>query len=361
MFSTYNMHKNSPKCPKCPFCPFQNLLKCTLCDYSTPYSRDWNRHILSNKHEHNRKNGQKPINAHFAHNEIIYSEHVCGHHEHLSSNNSKINAKIPRPKQKNGQNEKTGHVSRQTQILTCPILNKQYYCEQCDYTTPYIRDWNRHILTPKHTKHTTQQPDSITTLIEQNKELTNKNMELTSKIINICQNLPPTTITNNSNKTFNLNVFLNNTCKNAMNMSDFVSMIQPKIENLEETGQLGYVTGISNLILNQLNEMDLDNRPVHCRDLKREVLYVKDKNEWNKETFENPILTNAIRIVAHKNIKTINEWREKHPDCNDIHSKYNNEYLRIVSNAMAGGSQGEINKNMNKIVHNIAKEVLIDK
>jgi len=281
-----------------------------------------------------------------------------------------------------------------------------FFCEKCDYTTSYVSKWKRHVMTPKHQnddkmmtkkaekaekagkfmtekyncnncnniycsrqglslhkkKCKNKMPDisGLTTLIidviNQNKELTKQVAELTTPGNNNSNN-----IINSNNKTFNLHFFLNETCKNAMNISDFVSMIQPKIENLEETGRLGYVTGISNLILTQLNEMELDNRPVHCRDLKREVLYVKDKDEWNKETSETPILSNAIKTVANKNIKTISEWQDKHPDCSDYHSKYNKEYLKIVSNAMAGSSFEEINKNTGKIVSNIAKEVFIDK
>jgi len=190
------------------------------------------------------------------------------------------------------------------------------------------------------------------------KAILQQNKSLHQTLLTLSTNKPASI---NSSKTFNLNFFLNETCKNAMNISDFVSMIQPKIENLEETGRVGYVTGISNLILNQLNDMELDNRPVHCRDLKREILYVKDKNEWNKETPESPILINAIKVIAHKNIQTISEWQEKHPNCNDYNSRYNKEYLNIVSNAMAGSSTEEIHKNMGKIVSNIAKEMTIDK
>jgi len=284
--------------------------------------------------------------------------------------------------------------------ISSKILGHNYYCKDCGFLTQRKQNYTAHLLTAKHQKQSivtknNQFPvnlydcvncgkpyasrmglwrhskicgkdENTFTLMEKNNKLLEKNQELTSKIIDICQNNPPTnTITynhsHNNNKTFNLNFFLNETCKNAMNMSDFVSMIQPKIEDLEETGKLGYVTGISKLILNQLNEMEMDDRPVHCRDLKREVIYVKDKDAWNKETTEKPILTNAIKVVAHKNIKIINEWKQKHPDCSSYNSKYNKEYLKIVSNAMAGIDEEEINKNTSRIVSNIAKEVVIDK
>jgi len=197
-------------------------------------------------------------------------------------------------------------------------------------------------------------------LTNKNMDLTNKNMDLTNKIIDICNT--PKSVTNNtanSHKTFNMNFFLNETCKDAMNMGEFVSMIQPKLEELEDTGRLGYVTGISNIILKQLNGIEKTDRPLHCRDLKREVLYVKDNDEWIKETDEKTSLVNAIKIVAHRNMINISKWQDNHPGYCDGSSKHNNTYLHIVSNSMAGGSSEEIHKNMSKIVSNIVKEVVI--
>jgi len=167
--------------------------------------------------------------------------------------------------------------------------------------------------------------------------------------------------TTNNNQQFNLNFYLNETCKNAMNIMDFVGQLQVGIKDLEETGRLGYAEGISKIFINGLNQLNVTDRPIHCSDLKRETLYIKDKNEWNKETENKVILTNAIKHVANKNIKQISEWTKIHPDYRDSKSKENDRYLQIVSESMSGTSEEETNKNYSKIIRNIAKETIVDK
>ena len=169
--------------------------------------------------------------------------------------------------------------------------------------------------------------------------------------------------TNNTtnNKTFNLNFFLNETCKDAMNITDFVSSIKVNLEDLENTGRHGYVQGITNIVLKNLNNLEHHLRPLHCSDLKREVMYIKENNEWTKETEENPILTKAIKTIANENIKQIKTWKDKHNDCTESESKKNNLFLKIVSNSMNGLTKEEGDKNINKIISNVAKDVLIDK
>ena len=170
-----------------------------------------------------------------------------------------------------------------------------------------------------------------------------------------------TNTNNNTNNSFNLNFFLNETCKNAMNIMDFVNQLQVGIKDLEETGRLGFAEGISKIFINGLKDIDVSDRPVHCSDSKREILYIKNNDQWNKESDNKVILTNAIKHVAHKNMKTINEWTKEHPDFNDAYSKQNDRYLKIVSESMSGSSSEETNKNYNKIIKNIAKETIIDK
>ena len=166
---------------------------------------------------------------------------------------------------------------------------------------------------------------------------------------------------NSHNKTFNLQVFLNETCKNAMNIDEFVSSIKPQLADLEATGRLGYVEGVSNIIIRNLNSLNIHDRPFHCSDQKREVIYIKDNNEWTREDNDKPILTKAIKSIANENIKNINEWRKEHPDCVKSDSKKNNLYLKIVSNSMCGLTKEETDKNINKIISNLAKKVVIDK
>jgi len=191
-------------------------------------------------------------------------------------------------------------------------------------------------------------------MIEQNKHM----LEMANKVGNNNININNTT---NNNNNFNLNFFLNETCKNAMNIMDFVSQLQVGVKDLEETGRLGFAEGISKIFINGLKQIDISDRPVHCSDFKRETLYIKDNNQWNKEDIDKKTLTNAIKHVAHKNMKQISEWTKTHSDFNDSSSKENNKYLKIVSEAMSGSTQEETYKNYNKIIKNIVKETIIDK
>jgi hypothetical protein len=200
-------------------------------------------------------------------------------------------------------------------------------------------------------------------LLKQNGELQNKIIKIASQvsITNNNSNNIHNTTNNIDNKTFNLNLFLNETCKEAMNISEFVSSIKVNLTDLENTGRQGYVDGISNIILKNLNNLEQNFRPIHCSDSKREVFYIKENNEWTKETDSKPILTKAIKVIANENIKQIKHWINKYPDCTDSDSKKNNTYLKIVSNSMNGLTEEEGNKNINKIISNIAKEATINK
>jgi hypothetical protein len=196
----------------------------------------------------------------------------------------------------------------------------------------------------------------IINLLQQNGELQKSLIELSKEKMIINNNT-----THIKNNNFNLNVFLNDTCKDALNINDFVSSIQLQLTDLETTGRVGYVEGISKIILHNLQNMEQYRRPMHCSDIKREIIYIKDNNEWTKEDTEKPLLTRAIKIIANENIKKINEWKLKNPDCTDSDSKKNNVYLNIVSNAMSGCTQEETNKNIGKIISNVTKAIQIEK
>jgi hypothetical protein len=193
----------------------------------------------------------------------------------------------------------------------------------------------------------------ITMLVKQNSEL-----------MNVIKNGTHNNNSHNNhsnNKTFNLQFFLNETCKDAMNIGEFVSSIKPQLSDLESTGRLGYAEGISNIILNNLKTLDTQTRPIHCSDNKREILYIKENNEWTKEEEDKPILTKAIKIIANENIKNISEWRKANPHCTESESVKNDLYLKIVSNSMSGSTSEESNRNINKIISNLSKEVVINK
>jgi hypothetical protein len=166
---------------------------------------------------------------------------------------------------------------------------------------------------------------------------------------------------NTNNNSFNLNFYLNEKCKDALNIDEFVSSIKLSLEDLENTGRRGYVEGITNIILKNLKCLEEHYRPVHCSDMKREVLYIKDNNKWEKEYEDKPILTKAIKVIANENIKKIKEWKDKYPSCVDVDSEKNNLYLKIVSNSMCGADKSESEKNIGRIITNLAKVTTIAK
>jgi hypothetical protein len=195
-------------------------------------------------------------------------------------------------------------------------------------------------------------------------EMVKSNSELQKSMFEICkqgQNTYTSNINNNcNNKTFNLQVFLNETCKDAMNIKDFVESVKLQVSDLENIGKVGYIEGISNIIIKNLNALEVNKRPVHCTDQKREVMYIKDENIWEKEDENNKKLRKAIRMIAHKNICMLKEFREKYPDCEEYDSKKNSQYNKIVYEAMGGKGDDDYDKDT-KIIKKIAKSVTIDK
>ena len=167
--------------------------------------------------------------------------------------------------------------------------------------------------------------------------------------------------TNCNNKTkFNMNFFLNEQCKDAMNIMDFVNTMQLQLSDLERVGEHGYVKGISHIIVNKLKDLEICKRPIHCSDLKRETMYVKDENVWEKENEKKGKLSKMITHVAHKNQKQIGSWQEENPEYKDSESMKCDEFLKIVGESMNGLTcDDESEGYTNKIIKNIAKEVII--
>ena len=280
----------------------------------------------------------------------------------------------------------------------------KYYCEKCDYGTSKKSSYNDHILTSKHKKSTFSNeklPKTCSELICENCEkkykdksglwrhkkkcfkkeeikeeneidisdknliltLIQQNNDLQKQMLDIIKNgtINNTNgIINSNNKTFNLQVFLNETCKDAMNIMDFVDSIKIQLSDIESIGELGYVNGMSNLIIKHLNALDENMRPVHCSDPKRDSLYVKDKNVWEKEDPENKKIKKAIKYISNKNICALPEWRAKYPDCIYSDSLKSDQYNHIVLEAMGGSGDNDSEK-ADKIVKKIAKVVTIDK
>ena len=196
--------------------------------------------------------------------------------------------------------------------------------------------------------------------------LMKENAEMKQLVIDVCQKIQPTTnvINNtnntNNNKTFNLNLFLNEECKDAMNIMDFVDSLKIQLSDLENVGKLGFVDGISNIIVKNLKALDVNKRPVHCSDKKREIMYIKDEDKWEKENEDKNKLRKAIKHIAHKNTKMLPQFKAKYPDCIRSESNKSDQYNKLIIESMGGYGDNDKEKE-NKIMKKIAKEVIIDK
>ena len=194
-------------------------------------------------------------------------------------------------------------------------------------------------------------------------ELIKSNQDLQKQMIEVCKtsNTTHNTTNNNShNKTFNLNFFLNEQCKDAMNIMDFVNTFQLQFSDFERIGEVGYVQGISNIIIDKLNEMDIYKRPIHCSDAKRETMHIKDNNVWTKDTANNDKLRLAIKYISKKNSDMIRPWLIKHPGALYSDHHLSDAYQMMIIESM-GGNSGTLAECETKIIKKISKMVLIDK
>ena len=229
---------------------------------------------------------------------------------------------------------------------------------------------NHEHLHGKH-KNTKMSPKDMSIIML---ELIKSNTQLQTQMLEICKssqsfnNVTGNTIndnttinsnnnSNNNNNTFNMNFFLNEQCKDAMNMKDFVNSIQLNLTDLENVGRLGYVEGMSNILIDNLKKTDIYKRPVHCSDVKRETLYVKDDNKWEREGPEHPKMVNAVLAVEQKNVALVSEWAKAHPRCMNSHTRENETYFKLSKVATDGEKDG----NIAKVIRKVAKRVAIDK
>ena len=204
--------------------------------------------------------------------------------------------------------------------------------------------------------------DMMMMLFQQNAELQSKMMEMckNSGTSNSNNTINANTInanTTTNNNSFNMNLFLNEQCKDAMNMKDFVNSIQLNLTDLENVGNLGYVKGMSNILIDNLQKMDVYKRPVHCSDVKRDTLYVKENNEWEQDGPDHPKMVNAVLAVEHKNVALVSEWAKANPRCMNSNTRENERYMKLSKAATDGEKEG----NIAKVIKRVAKNVAIDK
>ena len=291
-----------------------------------------------------------------------------------------------------------------------PKISSKFYCEFCDYKCSKQSEYNKHTLTSKHKNNDGQlhknlqnlqkyicecgkeysfrqglyshkkkctineksndeeqntqiTPELIMSVLHQNKELQQMLIEQNKTIIELSKNSSMTNCnntTNSHNKSFNLNFFLNETCKDAMNIMEFVDSLKLQLSDLENVGKVGFVEGISKIIVKNLNLLDETKRPVHCTDSKREVMYVKDEDKWEKENENKQKMRKVIKHVTHKNSKLLKDFKNKYPGCEKSESKFSTTYDKLIIEAMGGKGDNDVEKE-DKIIKKIAKNVSIDK
>ena len=300
---------------------------CKICDYGCRKESDYKKHLSTQKHIKH-ENGNKLENEEISE---IAIEYKCKDCNKLYKTNSGL----------------WKHVK------TCKIIQEQ------ETETENIK------IEISKTENTVIDSSSneIKVLTDLVLELVKSNTELQKQMIEVCQKIQPgnTVINSNNNnnshnKTFNLQFFLNEECKDAMNMSEFINSIELKISDLENIGKLGYVEGMSSIIIKQLNDTDMYKRPVHCSDAKRETMYVKEENIWEKDNSETKQMIKAVRGVDKKNYKMLTSWKNTDPKCMDSKSNECDKYMKIMSKVMDGDIE-----NVNKVIKKIAKEVVIEK
>lgn len=300
---------------------------CEYCNYSTSRAYDYNRHITSYKHTHLLK---KSIKQHDD-NEL----YTCICKKKYKYKRGLLRHKNSCPMYLKFMDEKE-------------ITNENEIGKIFDYFVQMQRNQMEiQIKQTEQTQYMIERMDRQDEIIKQTLE---------KQVINNIE------VQNIQNNNFCLNIFLNETCKNAMDLDDFVESIEVGIEDIERMERLDYASGISKLIVDKLNQATLTGRPLHCTDSKRETIYIKIKTNWQKA--DDNLRTrfiNAIKRIAQKNIRAINLWIQQNPEWNNPSSKTNDKYLRIVSNSMSGATEEEEKCNMDKIVKNIIREVKIDK
>ena len=277
----------------------------------------------------------------------------------------------------------TGHVTSD-HVTASDAAATAYECKYCK--RPYINRtglWRHNkkfgascilkVMNESKLENTVELKNMINTMMMMNHEFKTQILDLyktaaaaTTATATAIAVKSPMLITNNNNtnnmnncynQTFNMNLFLNEQCKDAMNMKDFVNSIELNTDDLESVGKLGYVEGMSNILITNLNKTELHKRPVHCSDIKRETLYVKDADKWEREGPDHPKMVNAVLAVEHKNVSLMGEWAAQHPRCMDSNTKENAQYFKLSKTVTDGAQEG----NISKIIKRVAKNVIIGK
>jgi len=295
---------------------------CVICDYHTSRKSQYERHITTVKHQNNENASKMLVQA----SKKVQKTFICNN----CGNEYKHDSSYYKHKKK--------CEIKQPENITMNV-EEEPPAENNQYSTDLIMELLK------------QNQEFKELILEQNKQM----LEM-SKDRNVTNN---NNITQNNNK-FNLNVFLNETCKDALNLSDFLESLILTLTDFENFGPLGYCGGISNILVKGLNKLDISKRPIHCSDLKREVIHVKNNNTWHKDDDKEQMIK-AIKAIEHKNVKQMSLWAKANPEYKDPNHKKSDLYTKLIDQSLCDTDKEKAMKNYNKIIRTIAKEILVDK
>ena len=327
----------NPKNPK--------RFECTFCNYITSSKKDYDKHLLTRKHQIRitTKNDEGKIPKIPTRNKVYACD--CGKEfKHASSLWNHKQKCIP----KQESIEEPSQETSEKQPVT-PDMNMFIdLLKQNQEFKEFMMEQSKQIQEMQVNMQETQQ---------ENQELQKQLIEA----VKVGQHIENQTNINNNNQRFNLNFFLNEQCKDAINMSDFLENMELDLEDLTETGRLGYVGGISRILVNKLQELDVYKRPMHCTDMKRETLYIKENDEWEKQANSKEKMTKIIGQVANKNCRNLPKWAQENPGYEVFDSPENMEYMNMTQAILGGFSEEENRQYRDKIVRNVVKEIMVHK
>ncbi len=314
---------------------------CKFCEYKTSNKKDYKKHVNTEKHKTNEKWYiaqciNIPKNPNLSQPDNTF-KCLCGNHYKFKSG-------LYRHKKKCKVEEQL--INTETQIINIDEQSNDITVTDAKLVFELLKQNN----------------EFKEMMLSQTNQMMSQIMELAKSNNNITNNINNGQIQNTQNTQFNIQMYLNETCKNAMTIDEFLDYLQPTLEELEATAHLGYVEGITRIIMRGLKDLEEELRPFHCTDLKREALFVKNPDgEWEKETDEKPLMLKFVKAVARKNFNNVNEWRKLHPNCRFHDSKSNDMFNQIMLNSTSGRTEEEQMASYKKIIKNIVKESVIDK
>lgn len=339
------------------------IYTCDSCCYSTAYKNDFAKHSLTKKHKRRvmEMSGSLRIlpetitqneNEEFYCVRCSYRTMLKGDfikHENSDKHRGIVTGKAAVQEQKSNNCEKCGRMFSTNSGLWKHIKK----CSVDD--TPKKDGMIVEIVSEMFKEFVKSNKDMQMLMVEQN-----------NKIIDMVKSTSAANHSNNSNSfntnnQFNLQFFLNETCKDAINLTDFINSLNLQVKDFETTGKLGYVEGITRIIINGLRQIDVNKRPLHCTDVKRETVYIREENSWEKENGDKKMLRKAVNNIARKNLVQLKKWQEINPEFININSSKNDEFLHLSSVALGGQTQEEEDKFIHQILKNVLKEVVVDK